>query len=480
MPRPAKRRARRKPSPSRIAIAILAAGKGTRLKSRHPKVLHQVAGKALLEHVIAAAKRLAPARDIHAIIGHEAERVRQAVARTGVRFVLQARQRGTGHALLVARPALEPYRHVLVLSGDVPLTRPETLERLLAFHRRHQAAMTILTAEVEDPTGYGRIVRRRGDEVAAIVEQKSLRPAEAGIREINSGIYVFATQPLFAHLAKLTTENAHREYYLTDIAALLHAAREKVVALKAEAPEEILGINTRAELATLDAKLRRAKCDELMAAGVTIVRPETCLIDAQVRIGRDTVVEPFVQILGKSRIGSDCTIRSYSVLSDTELGDRVLVRPGCIVDGSRVGTGAVLGPYSHLRPGSEIGEEAHIGNFVETKMTRVGKGSKANHLSYLGDARIGAGVNIGAGTITCNYDGRQKHSTTIEDGAFIGSDATLIAPVRIGKRAYVGAGSSITGDVPADALAIARGRQVNKAGWVRKRRQAEAEAARKR
>jgi len=480
MPRPAKRRARRKPSPSRIAIAILAAGKGTRLKSRHPKVLHQVAGKALLEHVIAAAKRLAPARDIHAIIGHEAERVRQAVARTGVRFVLQARQRGTGHALLVARPALEPYRHVLVLSGDVPLIRPETLERLLAFHREQKAAMTILTAEVEDPTGYGRILRRRGDEVAAIVEQKSLRPAEAGIREINSGIYVFATQPLFAHLAKLTTENAHREYYLTDIAALLHAAREKVVALKAEAPEEILGINTRAELATLDAKLRRAKCDELMAAGVTIVRPETCLIDAQVRIGRDTVIEPFVQILGKSRVGSDCRIRSYSVLSDTELGNRVLVRPGCIVDGSRVGTGAVLGPYSHLRPGSEIGEEAHIGNFVETKMTRVGKGSKANHLSYLGDARIGAGVNIGAGTITCNYDGRQKHSTTIEDGAFIGSDATLIAPVRIGKRAYVGAGSSITGDVPADALAIARGRQVNKAGWVRKRRQAEAEAARKR
>ena len=472
-------KARRKAPGSHTAIAILAAGKGTRLKSRHPKVLHQLAGRTLLEHVIAAAKGVARARDIHVIIGHEAERVRQAVARTGVRFVLQARQRGTGHALLVAHSALERYRHVLVLSGDVPLIRPETLERLLAFHREHKAAMTMLTAELADPTGYGRVLRRRGDEVAAIVEQKSLRPDQAAIREINAGIYVFATKPLFAHLEKLGTENPHREYYLTDIAALLRAAREKVVALRSENPEEILGVNTRAELAALDARLRRAKCDELMAAGVTILRPETCLIDAQVRIGRDTVIEPFVQILGKSRIGSDCRIRSYCVISDTQFGDRVLVRPGCIVDGSRVGAGAVLGPYSHLRPGSEIGEEAHVGNFVETKMARLGKGSKANHLSYLGDARIGAGVNIGAGTITCNYDGRLKHPTTIEDGAFIGSDATLIAPVRIGKGAYVGAGSSITDDVPAHSLALARGRQVNKPGWVRKRLQAEARAAKK-
>ena len=479
MPRPAKRRARRKPSPSSLAIAILEAGKGTRLKSRHPKVLHQLAGKALLEHVIAAAKRVARGRDIHAIIGHEAERVREAVAPTGVRFVLQARQRGTGHALATAQPALERYRDVLVLSGDVPLIRPETLERLLAFHREQKAAMTMLTAVLADPTGYGRVVRRRGNEVATIVEQKSLRPEQAGIREINSGIYVFATKPLFAHLGKLTTENAHHEYYLTDIAALLRAAREKVVALKAEAPEEILGVNTRADLAALDARLRRAKSEELMAAGVTIIRPDTCLIDSQVRIGRDTVIEPFVQILGKSRIGSDCRIRSYSILSDSQIGDRVLVRPGCIVDGSRIAAGAILGPYSHLRPGSEIGEEAHVGNFVETKMTRLGKGSKANHLSYLGDARIGAGVNIGAGTITCNYDGRQKHPTTIEDGAFIGSDATLIAPVRIGKGAYVGAGSSITHDVPADALALARGRQVNKPGWARKRRQAAAQSSKR-
>ena len=437
MPRPSKRpaprrRARRKVPASRIAIAILAAGKGTRLKSRHPKVLHQAAGRALLEHVIAAARGVSRARDIYVIIGHEAERVREAVARTGVRFVLQARQRGTGHALQVAQAALAPYRHVLVLSGDVPLVRPETLERLLAFHREQKAAMTVLTAEVEDPTGYGRVLRRRGDEVAAIVEQKSLRPEQAGNREINSGIYVFAAKPLYAHLGKLSTENAHREYYLTDLATLLRGAKEKVVALKSETPEEILGINTRAELAGLDARLRRAKCEELMASGVTLLRPETCLIDAQVRIGRDTVIEPFVQILGKSRVGSDCRIRSYSVITDTRIGDRVLVRPGCIVEGSHIGAGAILGPYSHLRPGSEIGEEAHIGNFVETKMTRVGKGSKANHLSYLGDARIGDGVNIGAGTITCNFDGARKNPTEIGEGAFIGSDTTLVAWLKSG------------------------------------------------
>jgi bifunctional UDP-N-acetylglucosamine pyrophosphorylase/glucosamine-1-phosphate N-acetyltransferase len=353
--RPTQKRAAKKPAQGRTAIAILAAGKGTRLKSRHPKVLHQVAGKALLEHVIAAAKRVAHARTIHAIIGHEAERVREAVARTGVRFVLQKPQRGTGHALMAARPALERYRDVLVLSGDVPLIRPETLEQLLTFHRKNHAAMTMLTAEVANPTGYGRVVRRRGDEVAAIVEQKSLKPGQEKLREINSGIYVFATKPLFAHLGALTTENAHREYYLTDIAALLCAAKEKVVALKSETAEEILGINTRAELGALDARLRRAKCDALMAAGVTLVRPETCLIDAAVRVGRDTVIEPFVQILGNSRVGSDCRIRSYSVISDTQIGDRVLVRPGCIVDGSRIGAGATLGPYSHLRPGSEIG-----------------------------------------------------------------------------------------------------------------------------
>jgi bifunctional UDP-N-acetylglucosamine pyrophosphorylase/glucosamine-1-phosphate N-acetyltransferase len=458
------------------AIAIMAAGKGTRLKSRHPKVLHQVGGKPLLAYVIATARCLASAKDIYVIIGHEAERVRQAVQDTGVNFVLQAEQKGTGHALMTAREALAPYAQVLVVSGDVPLLRAETLERLRDFHLGKKAAMTMLTAELADPTGYGRVLRkmkggRASDEVAEIVEQKKLRRGMERVREINSGTYAFATKPLFAHIAKLTTNNPHREFYLTDMAAILGKAREKVLALAADDADEVLGANDRAELAQLDARLRLAKCAQLMAAGVTIFRPETCVIDADVTVGADTVIEPFVQLLGRTQAGSDCRIRSYSVVEDCELGDGVTLRPGCVMTQSRVGKGAVLGPYCHLRPGSDIGPEAHIGNFVETKKARLGKGSKANHLTYLGDAIIGENVNVGAGTITCNYDGVQKHVTVIEDGAFIGSDSTLVAPVRIGRGAYVGAAACVTDDVPEDALAIARARQVNKEGWVKQRRE---------
>jgi bifunctional UDP-N-acetylglucosamine pyrophosphorylase/glucosamine-1-phosphate N-acetyltransferase len=254
------------------------------------------------------------------------------------------------------------------------------------------------------------------------------------------------------------------------MAALLVRAKANVVAIKAEDPAEVLGANTLAELSSLDAELRARKCAELMAAGVTIYRPETCTIDSSVEIGVDTVLEPFVQVLGKTRIGSDCRIRSFSVISDSRLADNVLVRPGCIIDKSEIGAGAIIGPYSHLRPESQIGEGAHVGNFVETKKARLGRGAKANHLTYLGDAEIGAGVNVGAGTITCNYDGEKKHLTVIEEGAFIGSDSTLVAPVRVGKGAYVAAGSTITDDVPADALALGRGRQAIKEGWAKQRR----------
>jgi bifunctional UDP-N-acetylglucosamine pyrophosphorylase/glucosamine-1-phosphate N-acetyltransferase len=454
----------------------MAAGKGTRLKSRHPKVLHQVGGKPLLAYVIASARRLASAKDIYVIIGHEAERVRQAVQDTGVNFVLQAEQKGTGHALMAAQPALTPYSHVLVVSGDVPLLRAQTLERLREFHLGKKAAMTMLTAELPDPTGYGRVMRKKksgraSDEVAEIVEQKKLRPGQERVREINSGTYAFATKPLFAHIGRLTTNNPHREFYLTDMAAILGKAGEKVLALAADDADEVLGVNDRAELAQLDGRLRQAKCAQLMAAGVTIFRPETCVIDADVTVGADTVIEPFVQLLGRTRLGADCRIRSYSVVEDCELGDGVTLRPGCVMTQSRVGNGAILGPYCHLRPGSDIGPEAHIGNFVETKKARLGKGSKANHLTYLGDAIIGENVNVGAGTITCNYDGVQKHVTVIEDGAFIGSDSTLVAPVKIGRGAYVGAAACVTDDVPADALAIARARQVNKEGWVKQKRE---------
>jgi bifunctional UDP-N-acetylglucosamine pyrophosphorylase / glucosamine-1-phosphate N-acetyltransferase len=460
---------------SKLAIAILAAGKGTRLKSRRPKVLHQIAGNPLLAHVVAAASKVVPPQNIFAIIGHEAERVREALAATGINFVLQREQRGTGHAMREARSALQNFQTVLVLSGDVPLIQAKTIKRICDFHKAHHAAMTILTAEPPDPTGYGRIFRKQikgkvSDEVERIVEQKSLRGAEAKQREINSGIYAFATKPLYAHIGKLKTDNAHHEYYLTDMVALLGKAGEKVLALPATDSSEVLGVNTRIELAELDAKLRNQKARELMLAGTTIFRPETCDIDADVAIGPDTVIEPFVQLIGHTKIGADCRIRSYSIITNCEIGDNVLIRPGCILEDSVVRRGAQLGPYSHLRPGSDIGEGAHIGNFVETKKTRLGKGSKANHLSYLGDAEIGEGVNIGAGTITCNYDGVNKHGTAIEDGAFIGSDATLVAPIRIGKGAYIGAGSCITEDVPADALAMGRGRQVTKEGWAAERR----------
>lgn len=464
------------PKPVEFAIAILAAGKGTRLKSRHPKVLHKIAGKTLLGHVVAAAGKVVPASHIFAIIGHEAELVREALQGTGIQFVLQTEQRGTGHALMEAREALKGFTHVLVLSGDVPLIHPETIERVLDFQIANGSAMTILTAEPADPTGYGRVFRKTKndvatDEVDRIVEQKSLRGNEDEQREINSGIYAFAVEPLYAHIDELTTENSAGEFYLTDMAAVLGKTKNKVLALRADDSNEVLGVNTRMELAELDAKLRAKKARALMEAGTTIFRPETCDIDADVEIGADTVIEPFVQIIGSTKIGSDCRIRSYSVITNCEIGDKVLVRPGCIMEDSVVRTGAQLGPYSHLRPGSDIGEEAHVGNFVETKKTKLGKRSKANHLSYLGDAVIGEDVNIGAGTITCNYDGVNKHGTVIEDGVFVGSDATLVAPVKLGEGSYVGAGSCITDDVPADALAIGRGRQVNKANWAAEKRE---------
>ncbi|HYN16108.1 MAG TPA: bifunctional UDP-N-acetylglucosamine diphosphorylase/glucosamine-1-phosphate N-acetyltransferase GlmU [Terriglobales bacterium] len=455
----------------KFAIAIMAAGKGIRLKSRHPKVLHQVGGKPMLAYVAAAASRVVPVADVYAIIGHEADRVRDAVSGMGINFVVQEPQRGTGHALMVAREALAGYDHVIVLSGDVPLLWWQTIEKLRDFHLAQKAAMTILTAEVADPQGYGRIVRRRaaGPEVRAIVEESKATPAERELREINSGIYVFAVKPLYRYIDRLGTDNPHKEYYLTDMAALLVKQGERVVASAATDPHEVLGSNTRSELAALDARLRAWKCADLMQQGVTIYYPHTCVIDMEVEVGADTVIEPYVQLLGRTRVGADCRLQSYSVLSDCELGDGVWIKPGCVLETSRIRSRAQLGPYTHLRPGCDIGEEVHMGNFVEAKKAKLGRGSKANPLTYLGDAVLGENVNVGAGTITCNYDGQRKHQTIIEDGAFIGSDATLVATLRIGKNAYVAAGSSITEDVPAEALGIARSRQANKEGWVKAR-----------
>ena len=456
----------------------MAAGKGTRLKSKHPKVLHEVGGQPVLAHSIAAATRIVPARDVYVIVGHEAEQVRKAVEQTGVHFVLQAEQRGTGHALMVAQEAVKAYDHVLVLYGDAPLITAATIAGLRDFHLQRKAAMTVLTAELANPTGYGRVLRKspKSAEVRAIVEEKAASPAQRKIREINSGFYAFNARDLFENIGRLRTDNPHGEYYLTDMATVLGKAKRRVLATRTDNPNEILGGNTRAELVEIDQQLRMAKCLQLMAEGVTIFYPATCVIDAAVEIGADSVIEPFVQLLGTTKVGADCRIRSYSVLTNSEIGDGVLINPGTIMDDSRVASSAVIGPYSRLRPGSDIGEGAHLGNFVETKKMKLGKGSKANHLTYLGDAEIGAGVNVGAGTITCNYDGVHKHKTVIGDRVFVGSDTTLVAPIEIGGGAYIGAASCLTENVPADSLAIGRARQTVKEGWARAKREAMASA----
>lgn len=455
-----------------LAIVIMAAGKGTRLKSRRPKVLHQIGGRALVEHVVAAAAQVVEPKDIYVVIGHEAETVRAALQNTGVRFVVQAEQRGTGHAIQTAKPEVEGYETLIVLSGDAPMITAETILKLRDFHLEQQAAMTVLTTRPADPTGYGRVVRKAADkpEILAIVEQKALKPEQLSAPEINSGIYAFRAEPLFKLIGQLSTHNAHGEYYLTDMAALLVNAKERVVALETTDVHEVLGANTIAEMMELDAEMRMRKARALMDDGVTIFRPETSVIDSTVTVGADTIVEPFVQLLGRTTIGIGCRIRSYSVIEDSTIDDDVTVLNGSIVTSSQVAKSAVIGPYSRLRPESEIGEGAHIGNFVEIKKSRVGAKSKANHLTYIGDTDIGPGTNVGAGTITCNYDGKNKHRTTIGANVFVGSDSTLVAPLAIADGSYIAAGSTITEDVPADALALGRARQTTKPDWAKKMR----------
>jgi bifunctional UDP-N-acetylglucosamine pyrophosphorylase / glucosamine-1-phosphate N-acetyltransferase len=455
-----------------FAIVIMAAGKGTRLKSKRPKVLHEVGGRPLIRHVVDAARQIVPPEDIYVVVGHEAGLVKDSVSALGVQFVEQTQQRGTGHAIQTARQAVQGYENVIVLSGDVPLIRPETIRAVRDFHLERRAAMTVLTAAPEDLRGYGRVIRKPNgsDEIQEIVEPKALTPEKEKAREINSGIYGFASKPLFAHIESLGTDNAHGEFYLTDMAEILVKAGERVVALEAKDPDEVLGANTIAEMMAIDGKLRLATARRLMAEGVTIFRPETSVIDSGVMVGADTVIEPFVQLLGETKVGSECRIRSYSVLEHSTVGNHVLVRQGCIISQSRVDDGALIGPYAHLRPESEIGEGAHVGNFVETKKARLGKGSKAGHLAYLGDAEIGEGVNVGAGVITCNYDGVAKRKTVIGDNVFVGSDSTLVAPIRLGNGSYIAAGSCITEDVPEDALALGRSRQTIKEGWAAQRR----------
>ncbi len=453
-----------------FVIVILAAGKGTRLRSSRAKVLHRAGGRTLIEHVVAACKPLKP-KLIVAIVGHQAEQVAAVLKPLGVRAIVQSPQRGTGHAMLVARKALPVRaRFAIVLPGDAPLVRTETLAALAKTHKQGGAAATILSAEIAQPAGYGRVVRLQDGSVSAIVEDSQLREEQRWIREINSSIYAFTLEKLWPCLAQLRPDNRHRELYLTDAISILRGRGETVLAQMATDPDEVLGCNTRADLAGVDAVFRRRKLAAVMESGVTIEMPETVRIDPQVRVGADTVIEPCVQLLGNTRIGANCTIGTGSLLSDAVLGEGVLVKPYSVISASELRDGAQAGPFAHLRDSARLMKDARVGNFVEVKKSVLGEGVKSMHLTYLGDAQIGERSNIGAGTITCNYDGVKKHPTRIGRGVFIGSDSALVAPVRIGDGAYIGAGSTVTEDVPADALALARGRQVNKLGWAAEKR----------
>ena len=455
---------------SDFVIVILAAGKGTRLKSALAKVLHCAGGRPLVEQVVRACQPIKP-REIVAVVGHQSDDVTAAVAPLGVKTILQEPQRGTGHAMLVAKRAIPTRaKFVILLPGDAPLIRTETIAALARSHRESGAAATILSAEIENPSGYGRIVRHDDGSVLAIVEDSALSPEQRPIREINSSMYCFTLAKLWPCLSTLKPTNKHKELYLTDAIAVLRQKGEKVQAVLASDPDEVLGCNTRADLAEVDLVFRKRKRAAIMDAGVTIELPDTVLIDPDVTVGADTRLEPAVQLLGKTRVGAGCTIRTGSVLSDAVLEDNVLVKPYTMITASHLSSGTQVGPFAHIRESARLEENARVGNFVEVKKSVLGEGVKSMHLTYLGDARIGSKTNIGAGTITCNYDGVNKNPTTIGKGVFIGSDTALVAPVRVGDGAYIGAGSVITKDVPADALGLARGKQINKLGWAVARR----------
>ncbi|MBZ5594999.1 MAG: bifunctional UDP-N-acetylglucosamine diphosphorylase/glucosamine-1-phosphate N-acetyltransferase GlmU [Acidobacteriia bacterium] len=455
-----------------VTVVILAAGLGTRMKSRRAKVLHQAGGRTLVEHTVDTALSLATPDRVFVVVGHQAAQVKSTVEGRGVRFIHQTEQKGTGHALIAGRELLAPLGGLLVVYyGDCPLIPAAVLASLIDHQEHSKAAATLVSAELEDPTGYGRVIRDSGGQVLEVIEQKAGTPAQLAIREANVGIYCFQAGPFWQHIDELGTNNPAREYYLTDMVGILIRAGHTVDAFRAGNPMELLGINNRVELAAADRTFRERKVRELMLAGVTVEKPETVSVDDSVAIGIDTVIEPFAQILGKTKIGEACRIGACSIVRDSELADSVQVAPFTMINTSRVAAGAYIGPYARLRLENDIAPGAHIGNFVELKKTRLGAGAKAMHLAYLGDSVIGENVNVGAGTITCNYDGRAKHQTKIGNGVFVGSNATLVAPVEIGDGAYLAAGSVITDPVPVDALALGRARQVNKPDWARKRRE---------
>ena len=452
------------PSFQNLCAIIMAAGLGTRMRSSLVKVLHPLNGMPMIAHVLDLCQGLGLKRCL-VVVGHQADRVREALADRPLEFVVQPEQRGTAHAVLQAEPSLAGFDgDVLILSGDVPRLSRALVEQLVAAHVKHRAVATLAATHLEDPTGYGRVLRDRRGAFRAIVEEPEATAAQRRLTEINSGIYCFHAPRLFAALRRVRPSAVKNELYLPEVLPLLQKAGGRIATVLAEDPREVLGINTRAALAEAYGIMRRRVVDRLMAEGVTCLDPATVHVSSLAQVGQDTVLYPNVQIEGQTRIGEACTLHAGSRIRNSRLGDRVVVLDGCVILESDVGDECTLGPYAHLRPGNRLARKVKLGNFVEAKKAHIGEGSKVPHLTYVGDSTIGTRVNVGAGTITCNYDGYAKHQTVIEDEAFIGSNVSLVAPVRIGRGAIIAAGSTITQEVPPDALAFGRAQQVNKEG----------------
>ncbi len=436
------------------SAVILAAGKGVRMKSDLPKVLHRAGGYPLVAHVVRAVKE-AGIEDIVMVVGHGREQVEKYFSADNLGFVTQEQQLGTGHALMQAADSINPDSTMLVLAGDIPLIQAATIKALIDYHEEKQAGATVLSACLNNPSGYGRIVRGSGGELLKIVEEKDCSPEEKLIKEINSGIYLFQAGKVFAALSGLQTANAQGEYYLTDVLEILNGQGQIVQVMLTDSSEDIYGVNHRVQLAEVEKVLRRRKNESLMLEGVTIIDPDSTFIDYTVQIGADTVIFPFTIITGDTRIGSRCEIGPSAYINDTVIGDETIVEQSRIKE-SVIGNLCTIGPFAYLRPGANLADKVKVGDFVEIKNSNIGTNSKIPHLSYVGDAEVGQSVNIGAGTITCNYDGKNKYHTILEDGVFIGSNTNLVAPVSIGKGSITGAGSTITRDVPANCLAVER------------------------
>jgi len=453
-----------------LGVILLAAGQGTRMKSALPKVLHPLAGRPLFLHALATAQRLAPSR-VAIVIGHGAESVRQTYGADDVAWAIQETQLGTGHAVLCAKAPFADFSgDLLILSGDVPLIREETLRAMVERHRRRKTALTLLTASLERPAGYGRVIRGAAGRVTGIVEEKDASDAQRQIREVNAGVYVASSAFLFAALSTVKNDNQQGEYYLPDIVAVGLAQGKLIESVQVADAREMLGVNTREDLAFMEKNLRERINRKWMLAGVTLKDPDTTYIDDSVTIGKDTVIGPNTQLRGKTIIGERCRIDGTALLTDVEIEDDVELKFSVVLTGSRIGAGAIIGPFAQLRPGTELGRKVHIGNFVEAKAAHIGDGTKANHLAYLGDVTIGRDSNIGAGTITCNYDGFQKYKTTIGDRVQVGSDTTLIAPIALGDDVYVATASTVRQDVPAGALVFNPREEKIREGWTEQKR----------